>query len=436
MDPRPSARILSVMFGTRSACLLAAGGAALLLLPLAAAAPGALDPTFGAGGTVRVDLGGSDHLEAVASTTDGGLVAAGLSITGEARSDFALLRLRADGTPDTRFGRDGRVLTDLGQYDYARDVAVARDGTIYVAGTATWRPTLLRHLPDGSLDKNFGTDGVVHPAVARDASLVRVFVRPNGKVVTVGHFHEAPTSFFVAQFTRSGAPDRSFGRNGIVVTDARAALADAALGPGGTIVAAGTWTDPRKRSSADGFPVEAVVVRYRPNGTLDRSFGRRGIVRHDLRPDRCCVVAAVAVQPDRRILLGGYAVPGTPAIARLRANGTRDLAYGRNGKVVLPTGAGVGALVVDRSGRAVAALRQAGPRVDHDLAVVRVTRSGELDRPFARSGVGFADLGVFEDAWAVALQRDGRIVVGGYTGGALLSAAAANDFALARYAAR
>ena len=417
-------------------CLVAAaaGAAVLIALPIAAAGPAGLDPSFGSGGTARVDLGGGDHLEAVAATADGGIVAVGLSISASQRADLAVVRLRRDGTPNTSFGRDGRVLTDLGQYDYASDVAVQRDGAIVVAATATWRPTLLRYLPDGTLDKNFGTNGIVNPAVGRrDTSLVRVFVRPNGRILTVGYFLDTRSTFVLAQFTRNGAPDASFGRNGIVVTDVGTTVADAALGPGGTIVAAGTWTDPRKRSSADDFPVEAVVVRYKANGTLDRSFGRGGILRRDLRPDGCCVVAAVAVQPNGRILLGGYAVPGLPAVARLRPNGALDAAYGRNGMVVLPTGAGVSALALDRAGRALATLRHAGGRMDSDLGVVRLTRSGDLDRPFAASGVGLADLGVFEDAWALALQRDGRIVVAGYSGGALLSADAANDFAFARF---
>ena len=70
-------------------------------------------------------------------------------------------RLLADGTPDTTFGTDGIVTTDVTgrEIERASDVAVDGSGNVYVAGTAGPDWVLLKLLADGSSDPSYGTDG-------------------------------------------------------------------------------------------------------------------------------------------------------------------------------------------------------------------------------------------------------------------------------------
>src|SRR5262249_1596967 len=50
-----------------------------------------------------------------------------------------------------------------------------------------------------------------------------------------------------------------------------------------------------------------------------------------------------------------------------------------------------------------------------DFAVVRYDTDGSLDPGFGNGGIAFADIGVFDEPGAVALQPDGKIVVAGAT---------------------
>jgi uncharacterized delta-60 repeat protein len=102
---------------TRDLGSLALGGLLLGVATVAAAAPGDLDPTFGVGGTVVTDLGGSDYPGAIAVQPDGKIVVAGARFIGPAatpRSAIVLVRYRSDGTLDATFGAGGIVVTELG----------------------------------------------------------------------------------------------------------------------------------------------------------------------------------------------------------------------------------------------------------------------------------------------------------------------------------
>ncbi|MEW4566332.1 hypothetical protein AB1L88_00550 [Tautonia sp. JC769] len=104
---------------------------------------GRLDPSFGQGGRVALgfDLGTTadrrhDDPAALVLQPDGKVVAAGTVLRDDGQSDFGIVRLNANGTPDQGFGQDGRVRVDVGTG--ARDIAVALarqgDGRLLVSG--------------------------------------------------------------------------------------------------------------------------------------------------------------------------------------------------------------------------------------------------------------------------------------------------------------
>src|SRR3712207_6425002 len=95
----------------------------LVLLGVSAAAAqapvqdGSLDMTFGGDGIVLTDVGPSDDIGLqIALQADDKIVIAGWIIDDESISDrdYGLIRLHPDGTPDTTFGTNGSVITDLG----------------------------------------------------------------------------------------------------------------------------------------------------------------------------------------------------------------------------------------------------------------------------------------------------------------------------------
>jgi uncharacterized delta-60 repeat protein len=150
-----------------------------------------------------------------------------------------------------------------------------------------------------------------------------------------------------------------------------------------------------------------------PPGSLDPSFGGDGIVTTDV-TEGWDTAAAVAVQPDGRIVAAGGANDDT-ALVRYRRDGRLDRSFGSGGTVVTPLSDALDMasdVVVQPDGRIVVAGLSVGAH--QDIAVVRYRADGRLDRSFGTGGVVVADVaGGADSAGGVALQPDGRIVVGG-----------------------
>jgi uncharacterized delta-60 repeat protein len=125
-------------------------------------ATGALDDTFGSGGSMPVALPTLPTYHApVAATVDaeGRIVIVGSAsdTNGLYVGDIFVARLRSDGTPDPSFGGGtGMVRTDLGAGDHPAGVAVLADGRIIVAGTsingAGSTAAILRYTTEGSIE--------------------------------------------------------------------------------------------------------------------------------------------------------------------------------------------------------------------------------------------------------------------------------------------
>ena len=127
------------------------------------AAPGDLDPTFDSDGKVTTDFSMvNDGASAVAVQSDGKIVAVGNA----GQVDFAVARYNTDGSLDTSFDGDGKIVTQIGSSSGAFSVAIQMDGKIVAAGfsnvsLSSYDFTLVRYNSDGSLDTLFDGDGIV-----------------------------------------------------------------------------------------------------------------------------------------------------------------------------------------------------------------------------------------------------------------------------------
>jgi uncharacterized delta-60 repeat protein len=96
---------------------------------------GALDPTFGAGGTASIDFGSLADLAAGAALQPNGkIVVAGYTQSSE---DVAVARLNANGSPDATFGVAGKATVEFGVATFGQAVALQSNGRIVVAGQKT-----------------------------------------------------------------------------------------------------------------------------------------------------------------------------------------------------------------------------------------------------------------------------------------------------------
>jgi len=207
--------------------------------------PGSLDSSFGSGGIVTTSIKIIDEGRAVAIQADGRIIAVG-SIGNYPNSDFTLVRYNTDGSLDASFGTDGKVTTDFGSYDEANDIAIQADGKIVAAGETGngWDDlnfALVRYNVDGSLDTSFDDDGkVITPGTPGIFGgifgvVLAVAIQSNGKIVAAGYGT-------LIRYNPNGSLDTTFNGTGKVLTqigNSYAAYA-VAIQSDGKIVVAGT----------------------------------------------------------------------------------------------------------------------------------------------------------------------------------------------------
>ena len=413
-----------------TASALALAGLLVLTAGSAQATPGALDTSFGTGGKVTTAIGSSDDdANGVVLQPDGKIVAAGSSYG--TNDDFALARYNADGTPDTSFDTDGKVTTALGSNtDVARGVALQPDGKIVAAGDAfissNYDFALARYNPDGSLDSSFGTGGkVTTPIGSSHAFAYAVALQADGKIVAAGYaFISSNYDFALARYNADGTPDTSFDSDGKATTEIGSGF-NAALGvvlqADGKIVAAGY--------AFNGSNHDFALARYHANGTLDAGFGAAGTVTTAIGSGND-LANGVALQADGKIVAAGSSSSDF-ALARYNTDGSLDAGFGTGGKVTTAIGSSTDeafALALQADGKIVAA-GYSYNGANADFALARYNPDGLLDPGFGTGGKVTTAIGSSGDvANAVALQPDGKIVAAGS-----ISNGTNSDFALARY---
>jgi uncharacterized delta-60 repeat protein len=262
---------------------------------------GSLDGSFDGDGKVITDVaGGTDAGFSVAVQSDGKIVVAGESRPpGPGRYDFAVARYNQDGSLDSAFDGDGKVVTPIsdGSSDYPTKIAVATDGKIVVGGQiaigapVTFSAGLVRYLPDGSLDGSFDADGKV--VVTSPTSTINdLAVQPDGKIVANGN------GFAVARFNANGSVDDTFQGDGNALLLRSAGVSALALQRDGRIVAAGPV----------GYPAsDFAVARFAANGGVDSGFGQEGTVVTDF--GAMDIPYGVALAPDGKIVVAGASGP-------------------------------------------------------------------------------------------------------------------------------
>ena len=166
------------------------------------------------------------------------------------------------------------------------------------------------------------------------------------------------------------------------------------------------------------------MARLNSNGSLDTTFSGNGLTDADFGAGES--VQAVALQNDGKIVLAGSFSNGVNndfATARFNSDGSLDTTFSGDGKVTTALlGNDVGMDVAIQSDGRIVQVGTTGA----DFGVIRLTNSGALDTTFSGDGKTTTDFasGSSDEAEAVAIQGDGKIVVAGSSG---------ENFAIARY---
>jgi uncharacterized delta-60 repeat protein len=217
-------------------------------------------------------------------------------------------------------------------------------------------------LPAGAFDPSFNSIGAAYAQVGAFDRVSASALQPDGKIVVAASATADNGSQTIAlvRFTPRGQPDPSFGgqtqpgvaelASGSMINEVHAVAVDGNQGSPyqGDIVVAGSWTSSTQQ-------VELALARFKPDGSLDTSFGTGGFVVDATEPNATGL--SLVIQPDDKIaVLGASNWPSKSAIAfveRFAADGTADSSFD-GGKAVFPFGnvavALTGGLALDADG--------------------------------------------------------------------------------------
>jgi uncharacterized delta-60 repeat protein len=407
----------------------------------AVAAPGDVDPSFGAGGVVETPQAlTQDHFREIPLGIAIGphdeiftLGAVPRACRLECLLDLEVTRYGRDGSRDTSFGSAGRtVLTVRPGQDLrvAASIAVGGDSKVLVATTNESDITLLRLTSGGAIDPTFGGTGIVSSHFSGRDQAAGIAVQRDGAIVVAGAWETLleGTQPLLLRYTPAGTLDSGFGEGGLRVLGFAPGNYPAGLAlPGQGRVAVGL-------SDCCYAIGRALVARLSADGALDRGFSRQGwrsVGR--LAPAR--VIAVMPARKGRLLVVGGYRNGGrrhrtTVFAARFLSDGRSDMRFGKRGVVwpqlPLPPRE-VSSSAVDRAGRPLFATTV---RSSDEFGLSRLRSDGRLDLTFAGGNAGGIP-GLIR-AQSVALQSNGRIVVFG-EGGACRRVCVPSRMVIARY---
>ncbi len=354
-----------------------------------------------------------------------------------------LYRYNADGSLDTTFGDGGTVYTDVSTAtDLPVSITRLTDGKYLVVGNGddggeagdAGNIFLVRYNADGTLDDSFGNGGVAKEDFGlEELRAISATVNVDGSITLAGQCrispHQMGASVLLARFNSDGTLDTSLGVRGRVT----AALPQT------------TWAIDDVEMDADGNALvlyaangTSYVSRLRANGSIDRSFADHGMALIEFAFDGDGTgrahVTELAMLDDGAFLVSGVRVrggqPSRFGVARFNADGSPDLSFGDyHGITLIGENVSPGYVAVQPDGKIVLGGTLTRPHDDApldwaDFALARLNPDGSPDVDFGGGdGVVTSDLNGFEQAWAIGVGADGKIVLAGNTlGGDLIVA--------------
>lgn len=262
---------------------------------------GALDTSFNGTGYLDLSFGtAQDRGTCIAVQNDGKILVGGTS--GSTAQYFTVARLNTNGSSDSSFGINGAVQTPFsGAESFVQHIAVQPDGKIILGGYTVNLPhakdfALIRYNTDGSIDTGFGINGKVITTISDNSDLVTdLIVQSDGKILAGGYTSSENNPWMcMVRYLADGSIDTSFGVNGIVINnDDNSRNCSMARQVDGKYLMAGC---------RDG--IYFLVIRYNSDGTKDSNFGTTGVV--NAFPVTYGSASKVLIQSDNKIVACGH----------------------------------------------------------------------------------------------------------------------------------
>jgi uncharacterized delta-60 repeat protein len=338
--------------------------------------------------------------------------------------DMLLALYNADGTLDTGFGNQGVSTIDvsLGAADGANDVVELWDGKFLVVGSTTGAQSVelvvTRLNTDGSIDNSFGTAGQVR----YDAGAGSWFI-PSTIKVTAGNnifiggsvYNGASWDFALVKLTQGGGFVASYGTNGVVTIDQ--ALSEDELKAIHVTASEEVFL---VGNANYGGTQSAILAKFDANGDLDLTFNTLGFVEYD--DATFNYFNDLFVDASGNIYVTGHEGLGDDMngiVLKYVTDGTPDLTFATNGKLVMDIGAANGIkyqkIAQKNDGNFIVTGPATGQSIDQ-IHAFSFTTDGTADCEFGCSGV-YHDFTISTVSYTqnlLMIMDDGSVVTGGY----------------------
>ena len=403
---------------------------AFLYSTISHAQDGSLDNTFDNDGMLTTAIGTFDDVAyAVALKEDPlnptnynarKILIAGHTYNGN-NYDFLLMQYNNDGSLDNNFGVNGVVTLSIGNYDdKAKTIAIQGDGKIVVAGNSydgnKDNFAIARYNADGTIDNTFNGNGYVLTSIGTSGAAINsIAIQSDGSIFAAGYaLFGNNMDFAVAKYTSSGILDNTFDADGIAITAFynNAEFASTVLVQSdGKIVVFG--------STIQNSDYDFAMVRYNSDGTYDNSFNGNGFITPYFSGNYNEYGNAAVLQNDGKILIAGMnnSTFNDFIVGRVNTDGSMDNTFGLNGFTITDFGTSTDygeatAMTLQPDNKIiVAGLRNVG--VPLDFAVARYDQNGALDASFDTDGLVNTNFGGDDQGRATMMQSDGKILVAG-----------------------
>lgn len=416
--------------------------AAWLVAPVAHAAPGDLDPTFGVDGKVvgMFDTSGTDDVKAIARDTAGYIYVGGNghSSLGGSSTDFAVAKYDQTGQRVSAFGAGGKLLINVSTYyDVGTSMVIVGSfgyiaGSSQVAGNTVF--VVAKFDLNGQLIASFGTGGIAKVDFGANSvsQTEAISVDATGNVFLAGATRTTPAvnySLAVAKLDSVGALVAGFGIGGVTVIPLSGydtSFYALALDGAGGIYAAAT----RYSSSTPSI----IVYRLGSNGMPLNSFGVAGSTVVNF-PGNVAEVHALVRASNGDIYVSGTTRDSSNVrrigVAKLDANGVLASSYGTNGRTMIGRSghALIGnAMALDQGGSVyVAGVDEAA---SDEFVAGQFDSAGNIATTFGSAGLAIAHFSEgYDFGKAALLDNSGHLYVAG-----IVDAIGGNaDFGIARF---
>ncbi len=242
----------------------------------------------------------------------------------------SFLHLNAqDGSANSAFGNSGLVELDISEYETVQSLLELNNGNLLVIGTFYSNNSnvkyLLQYTEAGNLVTSYGDNGVLALSEEFNDARNLLFVQPDDKIVLSAFSNY---QFQLKRINSNSEVDATFGADGILVPIPESSIIGkvAELDDGSFMVA----------SRVDSSPTPQLFVRkFFENGDLDVSFGNGNTNYTQINP--LSAVTSIDTNTEGFVIVTCGTIGSQNIALRFSPDGTLDTTFGKNGVVILPS---------------------------------------------------------------------------------------------------